>query len=190
MLFITYVRIMFYIYRGEVWVTPAGQTVPEYIEVRAEFPKERSFAEVITYLYYTNTKKDNPYWGLPMKERKHQVVSNYNLFSGSGHEIIDSNFSVQRLLLFYRKINLTENELNEDAFRAKSEYWRNKLMDMENTPDLEESYAKALAISTKLAQEFKIKSEIDDGTADGEGAALYLFEIPEDKKPHHQRMKL
>jgi len=182
---------MFYIYMGEVWVTPAGQEVPEYKEVRAAFgAKEKQLAHVITYIYYTCTKKDNPYWGLPPKERKTQVVGNYKLFDWTSFDKIENEESVRNLIAFYKRINLTENELNEEAFRAKTEYWRTKLMNMDNSPDEEESFSKALAVATKLAQEFKLKAELDEGMGDVEGCPLYLFEIPEDKKPHHQRMKL
>jgi hypothetical protein len=61
---------------------------------------------------------------------------------------------------------------------------------MFNDPDDELKYAKALENATKLSEEFKIKSELEIGESDGDGIALYLFEIPEDKKPHHTRMKL
>ncbi len=183
--------LMFYVYQGEVWVTPVGQTVPEYQAVRADFVKEKQLAHVITYIYFTCTKKDNPYWGLPPKERRSQVVGNYKLFDWDiTYEKVEQYESVQKLIAFYKRCNLTENELNEEAFRAKTEYWRTKLMNMSNKPDEEEQFAKALAVATKLAQEFKLKAELDEGIGDVEGCPLYLFEIPEDKKPHHQRMKL
>lgn len=182
--------LMLYVYRGEVWVTPAGQTVPEYQAARMEYAKEQHFAHVITYIYYVYTKKDNPYWGLPPKERRSQVVANYKLFDWTTYDKVENTESVRKLIEFYKKINLTENELNEDAFRQKTEYWRTKLMQMGNNPEEEASFAKALEVATKLAQEFKLKAELDEGMGEQEGVALYLFEIPEDKKPHHQRMKL
>lgn len=188
---------MFYLYLGHVNVTPAGQAVKEYTDVRADFVKERDFAHVITYIFYVYTKKDNPYWGLPPRERKVQVVSAYGLFDDLykngvklSWESIEMYSSVRKLIDFYLKIQLTDNELNHEAFRAKAEYWRNKLMQMENSPEDEESYAKALATATKLAEEFKVKAELEHGEDEGDGTALYLFEIPEDKKPYHARMKL
>lgn len=182
---------MFYLYQGDVHVTPAGQDVPEYKAVKSEFPKEFKYGQIVTYIYYVFTKKDNPYWNLPPLERREQIVSNYNLFDEwSSWKEIEKNESVISLIDFYKKIQLSDNDLNVDMFRAKAEHWRKKLMDMNNTPEEELAFAKALETATKLAEEFKIKSELETGDGDNDGIALYLFEIPENKKPHHARMKI
>lgn len=182
---------MFYLYQGEVYVTPAGQSVPEYNELRSEYFKDYKLAQIVTYIYFVYTKKDNPYWGLPPNERKEQVVANYKLFDEwSSWQEVEKNEATINMIDFWKKIQLTENDLNVDMFRAKCEHWRKKLMNMENTPEDELAYAKALETSTKLAEEFKIKAELETGEADQDGTFLYLFEIPENKKPHHARMKI
>jgi hypothetical protein len=182
---------MFYLYLGDVHVTPAGQQVPEYQYIKSEFTKERKLAHVITYIYYVYTKKDNPYWNLPPLERKEQVVQNYELFEDwTNWKEIEKNQAVIDLIYFYKKIQLSDNDLNVDMFRAKAEHWRNKLMNMSNTPEEDLAFAKALENATKLAEEFKIKSELELGEENNEGIPFYLFEIPEDKKPHHVRMKI
>jgi len=181
---------MFYLYMGDVHITPAGQQVPEYKMLKGEYPKDRHFNEILVYIYYVYTKKDNPYWGLPPKERRVQIISNYGLFDWTSWEKIEQNEDVRNLIEFYKRIQLTDSDINAEAFRAKAEYWRNKLMDMTNTPDEEEAFAKALDTATKLAEEFKIKAELEIGEQDHDGVALYLFEIPEDKKPYHHRIKL
>jgi hypothetical protein len=128
---------------------------------------------------------------LPPQERRAQVVTNYSLFDGwATWKEIESSAEVHQLIEFYKRIQLSENDLNVEAFRAKAEYWRMQLSNMFNDPDDELKYAKALENATKLSEEFKIKSELEIGESDGDGIALYLFEIPEDKKPHHTRMKL
>lgn len=182
---------MFYLFAGEVYVTPAGQEVPEYKNVKAEFPKETKFGHVITYIYFILTKKDNPYWNIPPSERRNQVVDNYNLFKDwSNWKEIEKNNEVHALIEFYKRIQLTDNDLNAEMFRAKAEHWRNKLMDITNTPEEDIAFAKALENATRLAEEFKLKSELEQGETENEGVALYLFEIPENKKPYHARMKL
>lgn len=182
---------MFYLYQGEVHVTPAGQEVPEYKALKVELNKHWKLAHVITYIYFVHTKKDNPFWGLPPIERREQVVQNYGLFEEwKTWKEVEMIEEVVALVDFYRRIQLTENDLNADMFRAKAEHWRKKLMDMDNSPDDELAYAKALETATKLAEEFKLKAELEVGGEEEEGIALYLFEIPEDKKPYHARMKL
>lgn len=182
---------MFYLFHGEVHVTPAGQEVPEYKAVKMAYPKEWKFAHVITYIYFVFTKKDNPFWNLPPQERRDQVVGNYNLFDKwTNWKEIEKDETVQELISFYKRIQLTDNDLNVEMFRAKAEHWRKMLMNMDNSPEEELAFAKALETATRLAEEFKIKAELEVGDGDSEGVALYLFEIPEDKKPFHARMKL
>lgn len=182
---------MFYLYLGEVHVTPAGQTIPEYLAVKAEYPKEIRFGQVITYIYFVYTKKDNPFWHLPPVERREQVTANYGLFKDwSNWKNIEKTEQVISLIDFYKRIQLSENDLNVDMFRAKAEHWRRMLMNMENTPEEELQIAKALETATRLAEEFKIKSELEQGEGESDGLALYLFEIPENKKPYHARMKI
>lgn len=182
---------MFYLYMGEVYVTPAGQTVPEYVAVKAEFPKEVKLAQVITYIYFVYTKKDNPYWHLPPVERREQVTANYGLFADwSNWKNIEKNEQVINLIDFYKKIQLSENDRNVDMFKAKAEHWRKMLMNLENTPEEELQIAKALETATRLSEEFKLKAEMEIGDDEQEGLALYLFEIPENKKPYHARMKI
>jgi hypothetical protein len=181
---------MFYLFSGEVHVTPAGQTVPEFKKLKEEFVKEWKLGQVVTFIYFVYTKKDNPYWGLPPNERKEQVTANYLLFKDwTDWKTIEKNEAVIDMIAFWKKIQLTDNDLNVDMFRAKAEHWRKKMMDMDNSPEIELQYAKALETATKLAEEFKIKAELESGDADQEGTYLYLFEIPENKKPFHARMK-
>jgi len=85
---------------------------------------------------------------------------------------------------------LSENDLNVDMFKAKAEHWRKMLMSLDNTPEDELQIAKALEVSTRLCEEFKLKSEMETGNEEQEGLSLYLFEIPENKKPYHARMKI
>jgi len=182
---------MFYLNMGEVCVTPAGQTVPEYLAVKGEFPKEVKFAQVITYIYFVYTKKDNPYWQLPPVERREQVTANYGLFKDwSNWKNIEKTEQVINLIDFYKRIQLSENDLNVDMFKAKAEHWRKMLMSIDNTPEDELQIAKALEVSTRLCEEFKLKSEMETGNEEQEGLSLYLFEIPENKKPYHARMKI
>jgi hypothetical protein len=181
---------MFYLYQGDVYVTPVGQTVPEFKKVQDDY-KEKKLFEVIAYVYFVFTKKDNPYFALPPKERRLQVVGNYELFKGwTKWEDVETKESVKNLIDFYKRIQLSDNDINAELFRTKAEHWRAMIANMSNTAEEELEFAKALDNSTRLAEEFKLKAEIETGEVEAEGVALYLFEIPEDKKPHHLRMKI
>jgi hypothetical protein len=137
-----------------------------------------------------HTKKDNPYYSLPPEERRKQVCENYELFKDvTTSTEVESKEEVRKLIEFYKKIQLSEHDLNREAFRAKAEYWRKELMKPTNDPDTELQIAKALENSTRLAEEFRLKGEMETGD-DVDSSFIYLFEIPEDKKPHHLRMKL
>lgn len=184
---------MFYLYQGYIHVTPGGQTVKQFIDLKMEFSKEDQLAEICAYIFHVFTKKDNPYWGLPPKERRTMVLSQYSLFENwvkfPSYVEVESHPTVKALIDFYVSIVLTDNDRNEEAFRTKAEHWRQMLLDNKK-PDDEETYFKALTNATKMAEEYAVKSLIEAGNEAADGHPLYLFEIPENKKDHHLRLKM
>ena len=178
---------MLYLYQGSVWITDGGQATDVYKMMCEKYEEEESFQRM-TYCFYVHNK-ESPFYKLPPKERRDMVCDQYNLFKGKWAKV-EKEKVYKTFESFYVNLIKSDNDRNEEVFRAKAEHWRTMLSDIKNTPDEDEAYSKALANATKLAEEYHIKSMMEDGNLDEDGVALYLFEIPEDKKPYHLRLTI
>lgn len=185
---------MLYLYQGDIYIHPNAMNTKEYKALVSELHKEWKYGQVLTFVFYVYTKKDNQYWMLPPRQRREMVISQYDLFNNfnSGKpakwQDIEEIESVKNFIDLYKLTVLTDNDLNEMAFREKAEYWRAELL-KNNDPELEDKIMKALANSTRLAEEYNVKSMIESGKEESEGCAHFLFEIPEDKKEPHQKLR-
>ena len=175
-------------------MTEAGRAVPEYKLLEEKYD-EQELAEALTYCYYVYTKIDvvankrNMYWQFPIYERKTRVCEQYDLF-GRNFLKVEEDDAFQKFLSFYKDLMLTDNDRNYEAFRAKAEHWRSQLANLDNSPKDELDIAKALQTSSELAEDYKVKSELEVQDQQQKMAGLYLFEVPEDSKPHDLRLKV
>jgi coenzyme F420-reducing hydrogenase alpha subunit len=189
-------RRMLYVYQGDVWITEAGRAHPTFkaISESKEF-EGKKLAEALTFCYYVYTKIDlisnrkNFYWQMPPNERKDRVVSDFKLFKGS-YDHLENSKEYIAFRDFYVSLMQSDNDRNYETFRAKSEHWRSQLACLDNTPKKELEIAKALQTSSELAEEYKVKSELETLDQNQKGMGLYLFEVPEDTKPHDMRLNL
>lgn len=184
---------MFYLYQGYVHITPAGQQEKTWKDVCQRFKRDWQQARIATYIFFVYTKKDNHYWRVPPLERKERVWEAYNFGEKwpniEKYSDLEAVEEVAALISFYSSISLSDNDLNEMAFRLKAEKLRKKLLDNDDV-DEDEKIAKALATATKLAQEYNLKAELEAGNDNSEGCPHYLFEVPENKKDPHLKLKL
>ena len=177
---------MMYVYQGDVWLTPAGQTVKEYLKL-CEHYDEREVHQRMIYIYYLYTKEDNPYFRIPPHERRNEVCRQYDLFGGNWVKVENCPY-FKNVAKFYEGCIWSDNDRNREAARAKAEHWRGQLMNIENTPEEDEKIAKALQIATKLADDYAAKALMEGDDMNDTIIPLYLFEVPEDQKPHHLKL--
>ena len=187
---------MIYVYQGEIWVTEAGRAHPTYVRI-SESPEfeGKKLAKALTFCYYVYTKVDlvsgkkNFYWQMPPMERKQRVDNDFKLYKGKFDDL-ESKDDYVNFRDFYQSLMLSDNDRNYETFRAKSEYWRSQLALMDNKPKDELEIAKALQNSSELADEYKVKSDLETLDKNQKGMGLYMFEVPEDLKPHDMKLKL
>lgn len=200
---------MFYLYKGNVCVTPVGRTIPEYKELKTWCRKsnegKRLFVDICTYIFFVYHKVDslgnknafNPY---PIDERREVVCEKYDLFNKTKKPGTNSRFYYKNVytekacinfLNFYKKACYTEIERTRDAFREKIAYWRDKYAYKENTADEDKEYATALTLAEKHFEEYETKALLETSTDEEgvEGCPLFLFEIPENQKPMHIQLQ-
>lgn len=188
-------------HEGELCVTPVGETVPEYLEMKKRLERGRKtnkiFVDMCYFLFFVYHKEDalgnrNLYYSYPIQERKKVIVEKYNLFPGKTKlSDLEQLPEVKAFKEFYIKCNYTEAERTKEAMRAKIDHWRKMYEKMDNSPDEDKEYSDSLQTAQKLFNEYEKKVLLEEkGEKEGmDGCPLYLFEIPESQKPMHIRLK-
>ena len=200
---------MFYLYKSKVCVTPVGETIKEYQDLKQYCGNkengQRLFVDICRYIFFVYHKIDslgnkNAYNPYPINERREVVVEKYDLFDKLKLPSTNRKFSkkyiytekvIAQFLEFYKKICYTESERTLDAFREKIAYWRDKYAVVTNTADDDKEFAMALALAEKHYKEYETKVLLETSTEQEgiEGCPLYLFEIPENHKPIHIQLQ-
>lgn len=187
-------RRMLYVYNGDVWVTEAGRATKQWKALAKKYSK-KDLASIATYVFYVYTKinfvsnKPNMYWSFPYEERKEKVCSQYGLDVKFCEGLEDCEVYVS-FRSFYQDLVLSENDRNYDVFRSKVAYWRKMLSDLSNTPKEDKEIADALKVANEMMMEFKLQSDMETLDQDLKTYGLYLFEVPEESKPHEMRLTL
>tara|TARA_Y100000592_G_scaffold28829_2_gene45911 strand:+ start:4234 stop:4836 length:603 start_codon:yes stop_codon:yes gene_type:complete len=193
---------MFYLYKGELCVTPVGETIDEYQNAKKAVEKYKDknlFHDLCLYIFFIHHKEDalgnkNVFYTYPISERKKIVKEKYNLFASITDKKlneVENLKEVKKFIEFYIRCNYTENERTKETMRQKIDYWRNKYKVINNTPEDDKEYANAMQLAQKLFNEYETKVLLEEkGEEEGmDGFPLYLFEIPESQKPMHIRLK-
>jgi len=196
---------MFYLYKGDVCVTPVGETVKEYISLRDYCKDDNLFVDICKYIFFVYHKTDtlgnkNIFNAYPIRERREIVVDKYDLFKNVKKPGKKTKFTVSlvytekacvEFLNFYKKVCYTESERSLDKFREKIDHWREKYSKVSNSAEEDLEYAKALTLAEKHYKEYETKVLLETSTEQEavEGCPLYLFEIPENQKPMHIQLQ-
>lgn len=193
---------MFYLYQGDVCVTPVGETVAEYKALKKRLLSRRNsdklFVDTCKFLFFVYHKVDslgnkNVYIEYPLEDRKRTILEKYNLYSVEkyGVEKLESITEYQDFLEFYLGSMYTETERSRDVIRAKIQHWRNEYQKVENSPEEDKAFADSLQLAQKLYQDYDAKVVLEETGEEGvlDGVPLYLFEIPESQKPVHIRLR-
>lgn len=197
---------MFYLYKGEVCITPVGKTVKEYTDLVSYCDKQENLLiDICKYIYFVYHKTDtlgnkNIFNAYPIKERRDIVVGKYDLFKNAKIPGKKSKFTFENIytekvcidfLSFYKQVCYTESERSLDTFREKIVHWREQYSKVTNSAEEDLEYAKALTLAEKHYKEYETKVLLESSTEQEtvEGCPLYLFEIPENQKPMHIQLQ-
>lgn len=182
---------MFYIHKGELWLSAAARLYPEVVAMEHECKSD--LHACLRYLRYVYVRRDNEeYWSLPPVERGRHVVRAMKLWgcnrdskNAEVDEVIaqvEGRESIKDMISLLRRALLTDKGRMIEALREKVEILREKYM-REDDDDKMQATFKSMEQAMKLLDRAMV---IEGG--EEEVAIEYLFEIPEDRKPFDLRI--
>jgi hypothetical protein len=184
---------MFYVYKGELWISAAARLYPEVIELERECKSD--LYACVRYLRYCYVRRDNEdYWSMPPMERGRHVVRSMMLWAcnrdtpdsevDSKIEKIESRESIKGMIALFRKVLMNDKGRLIEDLRRKVEVLRERYM-KEDDDEAMQAIFKSIEQATKLLDSaYQMEGEDSVRSATVE----YLFEVPEDKKSFDLRI--
>lgn len=151
------------------------------------------FMLYVCYMYNTD-KKQNFYIRLPLSDRESLILDDHSqqLLDGFGTEekfrsFMEKDEDALAFVSFYKKHCFSDEDKIIERLRNKIDYWLNEI-ETSTDPKGDKDIYTAITEATKMIETYTVKKEQleDEGAVSG---ALYLFEIPEEYKPHYMKLK-
>lgn len=186
---------MLYIDGGAIVVVRAGTEVKEFVALERAYKKKKDrLADVLRFLFFVYTYGvENPYAGLTYRERKLQAVKRYGLFGLSEgstkpeiDKVLDKLYKEEAFANFrdfYESINLTVKQRVIESLKRKIDNFTQRFTETDD-PKLSNDLFSAITNAQKMLDKYEEETSAES-TNDG---SRYLFQIPENIKPHHLRL--
>lgn len=185
---------MFYIDKGELHLSATARAYPE-VQRMEQGLDANLFRQMLIFIRYAHVKRDNEdYWSMPPMERARHVVRMFKLFGITDKhkdkevdkmvEGFEKNEAVKPMLSLLNRIIKTDKGMLKEDMRRKIEQLRVEYME-------ERDHDKMQTIYKALTQAMALLEKIDsmDGEEEQHGIE-YLFEVPEDIKPHNLKIAI
>lgn len=184
---------MLFIQGGDLMVHENARGIPVMSDVLREYANSSKRTDYMWYVYYVCYKGDaNPYWGMPERERKREILRMQGLLGcdkTSSDTICDkiaaevAKTKVGVLMLWWSKMQLTDSERVVERMRDKVSILTEEYMN-ETIHEKQQAIYKSLDQAKKLLEQEQLKALNEEDTV----ACEYLFEIPEKYKPYHLKL--
>lgn len=170
-----------------------ARQIPVMSDVLREYANSNKRTDYLWYVYYVCYKGDaNPYWGMPERERKREVLRMQQLLGcslQSSDMVCDkivaeiANMKVGALMAWWSKMQLSDSERVVERMRDKVSVLTEEYLACTDYKTQQDIF-KSLDQATKLLEQQQLKTLNEEDSV----ACEYLFEIPEQYKPYHLKL--
>lgn len=182
-----------FIQGGDLIVHENARAIPVMSDVLREYANSKFRADYLWYVYYCCYKGDtNPYWGMPERERKREILRMQRLLGctmQSSDSVCDrialetEKLPVGELMRWWSKMQLSDSERVVERMRDKVSILTEQYM-VEGDFEIQQKIYKSLDQAKKLLEQEQLKTMNEEQQV----VCEYLFEIPEQYKPYHLKI--
>lgn len=186
---------MLFLNGGELYVHERAREMRLVQDAIASIGKN-DLKNAMKYVYFVCDRLDNPYWGLPLRDRKRQVMMLEGLFDCNDKspigvvekqiellEGLDAPTPLRKWMDFYLRVQLTDIETIVERLRDELSKAMDEYISCPTHKEKQEIFKSIEEIEMLLK-----KKQLEAQSDGSKMSTQYLFELPEEVKPHHLKI--